>query len=99
MKNGIELIAAERQRQKSKEGYTPKHDDEHDGGELARFAAYYTLFDLQSNAMSHWQRFVNFAVPYLVPHDWCGNPKNRIQNLTRAGALIAAEIDRLQRLK
>ncbi|HYK55029.1 MAG TPA: hypothetical protein VEV15_01015, partial [Flavisolibacter sp.] len=33
MKTGIELIAAERQRQIEKEGYTAKHDTEHSGGE------------------------------------------------------------------
>lgn len=37
----IERIAAERTRQIEREGYTPEHDDTHDGGELALAAACY----------------------------------------------------------
>lgn len=43
---------------------------------------------------------VKYRVPKLWPDSWHGvwwNPKNRIHDLARAGALIAAEIDRLQR--
>jgi hypothetical protein len=38
---GIELIAAERQRQQAVEGWTPEHDRHHSGGELARAATAY----------------------------------------------------------
>lgn len=39
--NGAELIAAERQRQIEREGWTPSHDDQHIHGELAAVAACY----------------------------------------------------------
>ena len=36
-------VLAERARQIAAEGWTPEHDDEHDGGELARAGAAYAL--------------------------------------------------------
>lgn len=33
--DGVSLIAAERARQISREGWTPEHDDEHRNGEMA----------------------------------------------------------------
>lgn len=39
IKSGIDLIAAERQRQIEEEGWTPDHDDQHTNGELALAAA------------------------------------------------------------
>jgi hypothetical protein len=38
---GSELIAAERERQVSAEGWTPEHDDEHSGGEMMSAAQDY----------------------------------------------------------
>ena len=100
MKTGIELIAEERQRQIEKEGWTPEHDDEHSNGELALVASYY--------AMSEEQRFEELSTdsnpktpPTGFPWDsewWKPTPENRIRELQKAGALIAAEIDRLQNL-
>lgn len=83
---GVALIAEERQRQISDEGYTPEHDDRHDREELARAAAAY-------------------AVP-TQPWPWHSDGDrrsrhagDRLRQLAIAGALIAAEIDRLLRLK
>ena len=39
--SGVELIAAERKRQKSKEGYDAARDDEHHDEELAKAAVCY----------------------------------------------------------
>jgi hypothetical protein len=39
--SGIELIAAERNRQLTREGWTPAHDDEHEHGELGLAAVAY----------------------------------------------------------
>jgi hypothetical protein len=36
-------VLAERQRQISEEGWTPEHDDQHDGGEMAAAAGTYAL--------------------------------------------------------
>lgn len=77
---GAELIAAERQRQVEAEGWTPEHDDEHDNGELARAAAVYTMPELHDE----W---------WPWSEGWY-RPGTPIRELTKAGALIAAEIDR-----
>ena len=53
-KTGVELIAAERDRQINQEEWTPEHDDGHEDGELALVAALYatpaSLFSVQSFA-------------------------------------------------
>lgn len=95
-KNGIDLIAAERQRQLSAEGYTPEHDDKHIGGALARAAAVY--------AIPYSTRVCNrYLFELLWPWEqrWYkpSGASNRIRELEKAGALIAAEIDRLLRLQ
>lgn len=88
MNTGIELIAEERQRQVDREGYTLKHDDTHDQGEMAISAGCYALHGLVDEA----------NLEKLWPFGSCEwNPKSKLRNLIRAGALIAAEIDRLQR--
>lgn len=108
--NGVELIAAERQRQVETEGWTTKHDDKHVDGSLAQAAACYA----QSNPrMKTVCENVDVAIRgecpvwkthrIRVPAAWPWSPqwwkpKERVRDLVRAGALIAAEIDRLQRL-
>jgi hypothetical protein len=74
-------LLRERDRQINIEGWTAKHDDEHDGGELARAAACY--------ASGHPARW-----PW--PLAWW-KPKDKRRNLVKAGALIIAEIERLDR--
>ena len=94
MKTGIELIAEERARQVSKECWTPEHDDKHVDNELARAAACYAL-PLRSF------QYPPVGLERLWPWDWKWwkpTPDDRIRELSKAGALIAAEIDRLQRL-
>lgn len=87
---GSELIAQERKRQITVEGWTPEHDDQHDRGELVRASVCYALD-------AHWARD---GVPPDWPWDskwWKPTPDDRVHELIKAGALIAAEIDRLQR--
>ena len=84
---GIELIAAERERQVTTNGWTAAHDDEHTYGELVDAAICYAQCESQANdgAVYPWEK-----------QSW--KPSNdSIRNLVRAGALIAAEIDRRQR--
>lgn len=96
--DGATLIAAERRRQMEAEGWTPEHDDEHDLCELLAAArAYLTAavwavlpvpaFDAKSYPPSTWPWHASWWKPSEDP----------IRNLIKAGALIAAEIDRLQR--
>lgn len=91
MSTGAELIAAERARQIEVEGWTPEHDDEHDDNELPKAAVAYVLASrnlvLGSWAFWPWHE------------DWWKPSDDPIRNLVKAGALIAAEIDRLQRTK
>lgn len=86
-KAGAELIAAERERQITAEGWTAAHDDTHDRGALVEAAVCYALSG------------TGRRVPSLWPWDatWWKPSKDPVRNLVRAGALIAAEIDRLQR--
>ena len=92
--DGASMIAAERQRQISSEGWTPEHDDEHDSGEMADAARAYIFWPFDGPCPVKTEA----EPPSTWPWDesWW-NPKDRISNLVRAGALIAAEIDRLQR--
>lgn len=92
MKTGIELIAEERQRQVELEGFTAERDQEYEHDELAWAAATYAL---PSNANTP-----NFKRIHLWPWDkswWKPSPDERVRELAKAGALIAAEIDRLQK--
>ena len=86
MKTGIELITVEQQRQIDKEGWTPEHDDEHGDCQMAIAAACYA--DHNSN-----------DEPFEWPDGWPWKPTTPIRNLEKAGALIAAEIDRLLRIE
>lgn len=86
----LDLIAAERQRQIEVEGYTSEHDAQH-AGDLARAAACYALPSY---------RRVGGSVPAGWPWgaaDWKPTPDDRVRELAKAGALIVAEIERLQR--
>lgn len=80
---GVLLIADERARQIRTEGWTAEHDDEHTHGELAQAAVAY------AGASTHW--------PWS-PEAWKPTG-DRVRDLVKAGALIAAELDRLLRLK
>jgi hypothetical protein len=97
---GVELIAAERQRQIEVEGWTPEHDDRHDGQEIATAAAAYLLEGVARQG--HWANHPHHEAgnpPRLWPwhSGWWKPSPDPIRNLEKAGALIAAEIDRLQR--
>lgn len=97
--NGIESIAAERKRQIEIEGWTPEHDDTHDKGEMAKAASCYAAAagtdpELRRDIEAHLSE-----PEELWPWHWqWWKPKDRRADLVRAGALIAAEIDRLDRL-
>lgn len=91
--SGVGLIVAERKRQINEEGYSLRHDQEHDEDELALAAAVYALPD-RVRGIQVWQRDL---WQLLWPKHWVPRLKktDRIRELTKAGALIAAEIDRL----
>lgn len=90
-------VVAERQRQKDVEGWSSEHDDKHHTGDLAIAAACYaqasTYDDVTRSDLS------DIPPPRLWPWDeaWW-KPKSRRQDLVRAGALIIAEIERVDRI-
>lgn len=94
--NGVELIAAERDRQVNQEGYTREHDDEHDDAALLNAAWAYLLASRQIvTKQPGWLHRVPAAWPW--GRAWWKPSDDPVRNLVKAGALIAAEIDRLQR--
>lgn len=88
-------IAAERRRQVRDEGWTASHDDEHTEGSLARAAACYALAGVLS-----WNWSNDFKARWW-PWDetWWKPSSDRRRNLVKAGALIIAEIERLDRTR
>jgi hypothetical protein len=80
-------VLAERCRQVEAEGWTPKHDDANGFGEMARAAACYALHDRIS--VNGWE-----AWPWAT--EWW-KPDFGRRDLVKAGALIVAEIERLDR--
>ena len=115
--NGIDLIAQERNRQLTDEGYHAKHDDIHNCGELAMAAACYAS-TFKIYRLGRPVNGFDFCDPFpwgprfdkrfqygehrTSPGNILPDPKTysyaeRLDLLTKAGALIAAEIDRLLR--
>lgn len=84
-------IASERQRQITGEGWTTKHDDEHAEGQLATAGAVYALCGSGWDEKSAVKRYWPWDPSWLKTGD-------RRRCLVKAGALIVAEIDRLDRL-
>ncbi len=81
-------VVAERQRQQSVEGWTPEHDNAYQNSELADAAACYAIH-------AHNQ---GFSTPAHWPWspDWWKQSGARC-DLAKAGALILAEIERIDR--
>ena len=103
MKTGIELIADERKRQIEKEGWTGEHDAEHVHGELAQAAMCYADPNPNKDPLGSKAPIVLHPSHTTVkwpfsPDWWKPSPDDRIRELVKAGALIAAEVDRLQKI-
>lgn len=104
--NGIQLISAERQRQIEVEGWTPEHDANHSDGSLIAASVSYSLFAAMTpdsrEEVRAQQKTLNCAPRHWPWHkDWWkpgadNSNASRIRELVKAGALIAAEIDRIQ---
>lgn len=89
-------LVAERKRQIAGEGWTPAHDDEHTAGQLADAAACYALAAANVS-------FSGAAAPASPPGHWpfddaWWKPDTAIRMLEKAGAMIVAELERLERL-
>lgn len=86
---GAELIAAERKRQIEQEGFDASHDAQHTASELKRAAHCYVLADGPDARMPD---------PWPWSVEWW-KPKSRQRNLERAGALLLAAADVVERDK
>lgn len=103
--SGIELMRDERRRQVQDEDFKADHDDAHTQGELGFAAGCYAFQSaLPADVRNRAERAKQ--VPGYWPWDpreWKSAPgvdaKARILDLVKAGALIASEIDRLQRIR
>lgn len=102
MKNGIELITEERQRQIEAEGFGSEHDSQYDGSELAWAACYYAMPCLIFKGCSCGSMYAVTPDRIFAETGWDsawakrqGFSGDRVRDLVKAGALIAAEIDRL----
>lgn len=95
MNKALEDVLAERERQKTQEGWSATHDDSHTDGALAIAAGCYAL-----STYTHEEYFPPRwpGVPKRWPwseHWW--KPRTYREDLVRAGALILAELERLDR--
>lgn len=106
--SGVELIAAERQRHIDGEGWSSEHDDSHRAEQLAYAAACYAIPPRLREAWGSF--FIDTLWPWRGRSNWWKptasvahrgfayeHDGDRVRELVKAGALIAAEIDRLQR--
>lgn len=97
-KTGLQLITEERNAQRVR--WSEVHDDSHVYGELSMAAAAYAQV---ASAQMRGASAEEFTADMMIGEgDWpfeadAWKPREAIDNLVRAGALIAAEIDRIQR--
>lgn len=99
---GAGLVLLERDRQIFEEGWSERHDDGHPLGSLTVAALCYLEAGLALISGSAEEEDVSLyfgAVPERWPWEerWWKPADDPVRNLVKAGALIAAEIDRLLR--
>jgi hypothetical protein len=90
--DGVQMIADERQRQIEVEGW----DAEHDRGQADEIASAGACYALPPVVREDTRIPFNSPTPLLWPWDdkwWKPTPGDRIRELVKAGALIAAAID------
>ena len=110
MKAGIELIAAERQRQIEKKGYDADHDEMESAFQLSTAAAMYIANAINTDFEDHTHYddkgdCARFQLREIDTKKWGeqwpwedkdGRYKSDVKtSLIKAGALIAAELDRI----
>ena len=101
---GARMISDERKRQKQQEGYSSSHDDKHTECEMLHAATKYMevaefiVRYRRTDGAIYWGGHPPWHGIGRWPKDWDWKPDyaDPIRNLVKAGALIAAEIDRVQ---
>lgn len=95
--NAARDVLAERQRQISEEGWTAEHDDRHTKGEMARAAANYaTCSTIPAGDQFERHHLSRSLLAWPWDRQWW-KPTTARRDLVKAGALILAEIERLDR--
>lgn len=83
-------VLAERRRQVEAEGYDHQHDDTYQNGELAKAAGCYLLYGDAYPNPGEPPELWPWPAEYWKPKDWR-------RDLIRAGALLIADLERLDR--
>jgi hypothetical protein len=99
---GLSVIAAERRRQIEAEQYTLEYDERHTSSELARAAICYVYAGwilAGGGGPRAVQTSAKIAVLWPFARAEFKPAEDAPRNLEKAGALIAAELDRLERLR
>ena len=84
MNKWLEKIKEEREKQIIKNGYKPEHDDQHTDGSIADAAAHYASYS--KSELYPWDKQYDSKEKH-----------SRKQQLVIAGAMIVAELERLER--
>lgn len=91
-------VVAERERQRYGEGFDAARDDKYTDGQMAKVAGCYALASASNYTGKFPDTFVVWG--WAWPRDWATSwwkPTSRRRDLVKAGALILAEIERLDR--
>ena len=99
--SAIELITLERMRQIEQLGFDAAHDDMHKLGQISEAGACYAKV---ASAQTRGASAEEFTADMMISEgawpwdeEWWKPSESPIRNLVKAGALIVAEIERLQR--
>ena len=88
LSNAVQSVIAERQRHQSAEGWAPEHDDQYGESQLLWASSCYVLNTIQP--------FNSIPLDWPWAPEWW-KPTNPRRDLVKAGALILAEIERIDR--
>lgn len=94
MSDALKDVIAERERQKTVKNWTAEHDDQHGNGELACAAAAYAF---QAGTVGRY--FSHDPIGFWPWDEKWWKPTEPRRDLVKAGALILAEIERIDRQK
>jgi len=91
--NGLELIAIELKRQIEELGYDYSNDELYANNQLADAGVCYAMKPEERDQENEEGVSLNLAIWPWDEKYWKPTPEDRIKELTKAGALIAAQID------
>ncbi len=90
-------VLSERRRQVISEGWTPAHDDGHVNDEIAAMACFYAMPPGARDWSAKDTGYGDTFGAAIIPNGWDAKEGDRRRELVKAGALVLAEIERLDR--